>query len=213
MLTETTYQEYLGHLIFGRKRACVAVVTELLDEDIDLHTLYIRLFQRSLYEIGALWETGKVSVAIEHMATAITEHALTLVYPRLFQGERIGKSAIVACVANEYHQIGAKMVADVLELHGWDAYFLGVNTPVEELLTFVEEKRPDAICLSLSIYFNFSHLVDLIKHIRERFPTTPIWTGGQAFRWGGTDIGTLFPDVTYIPSLSALENFIQGKSL
>lgn len=39
--------------------------------------MYQDLVQRSLYEVGELWERGHVSVATEHLATAITESLLT----------------------------------------------------------------------------------------------------------------------------------------
>jgi hypothetical protein len=36
----------------------------------DLRTLYEDLVMRSLYDVGELWEHGKISVATEHLATA-----------------------------------------------------------------------------------------------------------------------------------------------
>jgi len=42
------------------------------------------------------------------------------------------------------------MVADMLEMNGWDGYFIGANTPLPELIRFIESKNPDLIGLSLS---------------------------------------------------------------
>ncbi len=96
----------------------------------ELKSLYMDLFQRSLYAVGELWELNKISVAREHLATAITESLLNLVYPRLFENTPTGKKVVVSCAANELHQIGGKIVADFFELNGWESHFLGANTPV-----------------------------------------------------------------------------------
>ena len=97
-----------------------------------VYPFYNNLFQKSLYRVGELWESNRISVAKEHLATAITEGLLNLVYPKLFEPEqyRKGRTILISCTANEFHQIGGKMVADVCELNGWDSHFLGANTPV-----------------------------------------------------------------------------------
>ena len=72
MITDSLYQEYLACLLAGNKERCQIIVADLLGAAIEIKELYIGLFQRSLYEIGELWERHKISVAVEHMATAIT---------------------------------------------------------------------------------------------------------------------------------------------
>jgi methanogenic corrinoid protein MtbC1 len=161
-----------------------------------------------MYEVGELWEHNRISVAREHLATSVTEFLLTLVYPRIFAAEHCGRSAVVACSANEYHQLGAKMVADIMELNGWDGHFLGANTPAKELLSLIEEKQPDLLVLSLSVYFNLPALLDSIAMVRQAFSKLPVIVGGQAFRWGGRDSLTRFPGVTCLESIDQMEELI-----
>ncbi len=78
--------------------------------------------RRALYDVGELWEQGKISVAGEHLATAISEGLLHLSYPRLFAAPRSGRLAVVAASVGERHQFGARMVADMFELHGWRTF-------------------------------------------------------------------------------------------
>jgi methanogenic corrinoid protein MtbC1 len=184
----------------------------LLQEQVSLHDLYIQLFQRALYRVGELWEQNRISVAVEHMATAITESLLTLVYPLIFSAEHIGRKAVVSCVASEYHQIGGKMAADIFELNGWDGYFLGANTPPEELLRLIQQKKPDVLGLSLSVYFNMDSLCSVLDLVRSSFPDLPVVVGGQAFRWGGREKIEQYPSVTLIPTLGELESFIRRAS-
>ena len=202
------YGSYLELLLAGDRNECSRIVTRLLDNGIPIRTLYVELLQRSMYEVGELWEHNRISVAREHVATSVTEFLLTLVYPRIFAAEHCDRSAIVACIANEYHQLGAKMVADILELNGWDGYFLGANAPVTELLSLIEVKQPHLLALSLSVYSNLPALLDSVAVVRQSFPKLPVIVGGQAFRWGGSDSLARFPGVTCLESIGQMEELI-----
>jgi methanogenic corrinoid protein MtbC1 len=204
-VTDQIYNAYLAALLAGDRAGCTTIVQELNTADIPLKDLYLNLFQRSLYRTGELWEHHKVSVSVEHLATAITERLLTLVEPKIFSGQYRDQSVIVACVADEYHQLGARMVADLFELHGWRGYFLGANTPVQDLLNMIEQKNPALIALSLSIYSNLPALIKALDTVRAKYPDLPILVGGQAFRWGGTDLLKQYRNVTYISSIDQLE--------
>ncbi len=209
--TEDVYRQYLADLLAGRRTPCADTVRALLDEGVGIRDIYVSLFQRSLYDVGRLWETGRISVATEHLATAITEALMPLVYPAMFAAERAGRSGVISCVADEQHQIGAKMVADVLELHGWDGYFLGANTPLADLLDLIEQKQPDLVGLSLSVYFNMPKLTAAIAAVRDRFPDTPVLVGGQAFAWGSVDDLGDFGHIEHIPSLADLEARLEAQ--
>jgi methanogenic corrinoid protein MtbC1 len=209
MLDDETYNNYFNNLIKGAKQECVAIFTELINRNVPVEEIYTNLFQRSLYQVGEYWEMNKISVATEHMATAITENLMIRLQPQLFLTERTGKKVVIACIANEYHQVGAKMVADIFEMNGWDGYFLGANTPSSELIRFLENVKPDLIGLSLSIYYNLPELKNTITEIRRHFPDIPIMVGGQAFRWGGTEITRQFNNIVYLSGIETLSQFIQ----
>nr|WP_319394891.1 cobalamin-dependent protein [uncultured Desulfobacter sp.] len=211
MITDKLYQIYFDLILNGKRFECTKIVQDLLNEDVEIYTLYTDLFQRSLYEIGKLWELNKISVAKEHLVTAITESLLNLAYPKLFrQGERVvEKSVVISCSANEYHQIGGKMVADVFEINGWDSHFLGADTPVDHLLAYIQDVNPDLVGLSLSVFFNMPALKNSLEAIRSNFNNMDIFVGGQAFRWGGLDTIKKYSGTEYIPTLTALERSIK----
>ena len=210
MISEVIYQDYLKALLAGDRSNCSDLVKNLLESNVSLFDLYLGLFQRSLYEVGRLWETNQISVAVEHMATAITESLLSLSYPKIFSADHKGKKAVVSCLVNEYHQIGGKMVADIFELNGWDGYFLGANTPIDALRSMVKDKQPDILALSVSIYFNMNSLYDTLKIVRTDYPHLKIIVGGQAFLWGGTDVADKYPGVEYVSSIIELENLLKN---
>lgn len=209
MITEEIYHTYLSFLLSGNKRECTTITQKLLDQNVSIYDLYINLFQTSMYQVGNMWENNKISVAVEHMATSITEGLLNLIYPAIFSAEHIGKSAIISCVPNEFHQLGAKMVADIFELNAWDGYFLGANTPSIELLRIIDEKKPDLLGLSMSIYFSLPSLEQTIQMVQASYPRLDIVVGGQGFLWGGVDIIVKYSNVTYVDSLTILEQLIR----
>jgi methanogenic corrinoid protein MtbC1 len=132
---------------------------------------------------------------------------LNLVYPRLFDRDPgpLAKRVVISCAANEFHQIGGKMVADLFELHGWDGHFLGANTPVDQVLQYIQDTRPHLVGLSLSVYYNLASLKAGIEAIRGNFSQLDIFVGGQAFRWGGTVLLKKYTATHYLPSLTELE--------
>ena len=208
MITEALYQEYFTGLITGDRALCTDIVQKLLNQGIDLKTLYLELFQKSLYEVGSLWETNKITVAREHMATALTEGLLSLVYPLLFKGGQPKQKVIISCTANEHHQLGAKIIADYFEIKGWDSHFLGANTPLDHLLSHIDEVKPDLVGLSLSVYFNMPALKKAIAAVRNAFPHIDMIVGGQAFRWGGEKIVKQYPNTVLTTSLYHLDEII-----
>lgn len=208
MIENELYQTYLASLLRGDKGECLNIVTTLLEGQIKIRELYADLFQKSMYKVGELWETNEISVAREHLATTITENMLSVTYPYLFTGVPSSKVAVISCTANEYHQLGGKMVADIFELHGWDAHFLGVNTSVKELLKCIDEIKPDLIGLSLAVYSNVPALKATLEAINSNFKDINILVGGHAFAWGGTGVLKNYPGTNYFESLALLEENI-----
>jgi MerR family transcriptional regulator, light-induced transcriptional regulator len=208
---QASYDVYLQALLAGNRTAALNIVQQLIGANVPLKAIYIGLFERSLYQVGDLWESDRISVGVEHMATAITESAMALLYPLLFTSPRRGHRAVVSCVADEFHQVGARMVADTFELNGWDGYFLGANVPGEALLAMLEEKKPDFLCLSLTVRHNLPTMLHGIELVRASFPQQEILLGGQALKGGGREAAEDFPAVTYVESIDRLEDIIRER--
>lgn len=212
MITDALYQKYLALLLNGKRKDCTRIVHQLLDQGIDIRKLYTDLFQKSLYEIGRMWEYNRISVAREHLVTAITEGLMNLIYPRLFEKATADslneRKVIISCAANEFHQIGGKMVADIFELNGWDSHFLGANTPVDQMLAYIQEENPDLLGLSVSVYFNMPALKTSIEAIRSDFKNLDILVGGHAFTWGETHMIKQYNAPHYVSSLDELHTLI-----
>lgn len=207
-MTNYEIKAYIDSLMKGDYQSCLKYMREYLNSDPDFIDLYEKIFKKSLYAIGELWEYNKISVATEHLATTVTETLLNHMYEDIYSANKIEKKVVLACTENEDHQVGLRMVADVFENCGWETLFLGANMPAGELIKFIKDNHPDLIALSLSVYYNFLKLEKTVKMIREEFPELPIMIGGQAFRHGGKEILTEIGNVIFIDDLYYLKKYL-----
>ena len=144
-------------------------------------SLYLKVIQPALYEIGRLWEQGRLGVTQEHLATTISRLALAQLYPHLACRPENGKLALVACVEGEFHELGAHMMADLLEMAGFDVRFLGANVPTSALMTTVRAESPQLVVLSATLTTNIEALRRAIAAVRDAARSRVVLAaGGQA---------------------------------
>ena len=203
------YPEFVNALLAGDRRRCAELTQRALRHGVPVPELYEQLFRRALYRVGKLWERNQISVAAEHRATSIMEGLLNQIFPEVISSRRVERSIVVASVEGELHQVGGKMVCDVFEMSGWDACYLGANTPVRELSRLLRETCPDLVGLSLSVYFHVGILRDMVEAIRAEFPALPMLIGGQGLRHIGPTV-IQDPMVRYVADLRELQRFIAG---
>ncbi len=204
--------DFLVALLSGNRRECSQIAKKYLENEYSIKSLYENIFKTSLYQIGKLWEFNKIGVATEHMATSIISSILNEFFSKIISNNRLEKKMIAACVENELHEVGIKMVADVFEMNGYDSFLLGANTPVKELISFVQSIKPDVLALSLSVFFNFPKLVTMIKEIQSAFPKIDILVGGQAFLHGGLEVLEKYPNTKYLPDLNSIDLWIKDNN-
>jgi methanogenic corrinoid protein MtbC1 len=179
-----TRDVYLQSILVGARAGSVQIVEEALRNGAGIFDVYAEVFQASLYETGRLWAEGEISVSVEHRATAITQFVMASIYSRALPPKPSFpmRHAIVTGVAGEAHQIGANMVADVLENAGWNVEFLGTDAPHAGIVDAVEAQNSDLLCISATMLFNLPNVVRLILDVRARSPNVRVLIGGGAFR-------------------------------
>jgi methanogenic corrinoid protein MtbC1 len=209
-ISQESYSQFIKSLLAGKRADCLKIINQHWEQNVSLKDLYENLLKRVLYEIGELWEYNKISVATEHLASAIVETILNDLYLRMELRENCNKSILTSCVENEYHQIGIKMISDIFELNGWNTYFLGANTPIDELIDFANTIDPDLFAISISIYSHLPILEEMIQAVRKQFPELPILVGGQAFQHGGSEVILKYYKVLYLSDTEGAENFIKS---
>ncbi|MEK8174803.1 B12-binding domain-containing protein [Streptomyces sp. M19] len=95
------------------------------------------------YRIGEDWARDRITVIQEHAATAISERAVAALAVRTRGSARptLGRLT-VACVEGEWHALPARLVAQVMALHGWHVTFLGAHVPTRNSWTTCAPSGP-----------------------------------------------------------------------
>jgi methanogenic corrinoid protein MtbC1 len=177
-------RSYLETLLEGKRRDAGRMIMEAVEQGAEIKELYLHVFQPVQWELGRLWQLNRISVAQEHYCTAATQLVMSQLYPYIFKGARVGAKLVAACAANELHEIGLRMVSDILEMEGWDTYYLGANVPGNSVLRAVRDIEPRVLALSATITYNVGEMADLIQAVRENFADTApkIAVGGYPFK-------------------------------
>lgn len=182
---------YLRAQLAGDRREAVRLLLEDgLGAGVGIDDLQVHVIRAAQNEIGRLWQLNRVSIAQEHMATAISQLSLAALFERATPKAPLGKSVLLACVEGELHELPARLVADALELEGFDVRYLGANVPTGNLVTAVREEQPDLIGLSVTMSFNLPALRSAVAGVRE-VSDRPIFIGGHATRWSPSLAGEL----------------------
>lgn len=146
--------------------------------------LLLGVIQPAQYEIGRRWQNDEISVAQEHLATAISQLAVSHLYRHLECDRPNGRLIVVACADGELHELGARIAADFLEMAGFTVHFLGANVPARSLASMIHKRRPDALVLSAATSLCFPGLRTSLEAVREAAGEgMPILVGGSAFSW------------------------------
>jgi len=175
--------ELLGsHDKAGAVRTAVEAVTS---GAITIPSLYRDVLAPLLADTGAAWQRGTVAIWEEHLASATVRTIVEILYPGVLKAKAevppAGRSVLLACPPEEGHDLGLRMVADRFDMAGWTTYFLGPDTPVDEIAAAAARLGVDAIVMSSSTHFHrlaVRHAVDALKTV---LPDVDVWVGGPAF--------------------------------
>ncbi|SFF90826.1 Methanogenic corrinoid protein MtbC1 [Halobacillus alkaliphilus] len=144
---------------------------DYMEELVKVHSkafLYQEIITPAMYYIGELWEQNKITVADEHLATAICDFSLSRLESELkpIKGKhQTNYKALLFGVEDEQHYIGLKMVADTFKEQGWRVRYLGPNLSMEHSMSQIEKFRPDVIGLSAAL----SYRLPVLKKVLYRF--------------------------------------------
>ncbi|HET7417335.1 MAG TPA: B12-binding domain-containing protein [Solirubrobacterales bacterium] len=191
---------YLEALRAADAPGAYKIASGALAEGMSLSALYQQVIAPAMYEVGRLWEKGAITVADEHLATALTHRVVAALRPPSSVGGPSGAvggmpRAILAAVEGEQHALGLRMAADVLEDAGYQTIYLGADVPTGALLQAVDTFSPDLVGLSATMPESRKLLEDAVARIRKGHPHLQLLIGGRASRSPRIDEGTPVEDL------------------
>ena len=130
--------------------------------------------------VGDGWAGGSLSVAQEHMSSAVFRRVLEwLVGVYRVEGQR--PRLVVATPPGQVHEIGALMVAACAAAEGWGITYLGPDLPVADLLAAARDTGARAVALSIVYSSDDETLLAALRAARRGLPEgTPLLIGGAA---------------------------------
>lgn len=193
-------------------RALRLLLRDGVDKGVAVAVLQRAVLREAQREIGRLWQENKISVAQEHMATAISNTVLSYLYEAARRAPSNGKRVLVSCVQGELHDFPARLVADGLDLAGFEVRYLGADVPTQQLIAKVVEEHPDLVALSATMAFNFTALREAVRALRARLGSVPIMVGGAACSAPNASAVALDADATAaeIPEIIAMAEQLVG---
>jgi MerR family transcriptional regulator, light-induced transcriptional regulator len=179
---QTLLNEYVEALIKADQRQADQLVQRTLLGGATAGDVYLDLFQKAAYEIGWRWQTNKVTVAQEHLATAIIERQMGDLHSSFKPTALKFKTVILGCVEHELHRIGSRMIADFFEQDGWNVIYLGQDVPTEAFISIAHDIQPDLIGVSAQMVIRLPALSNFINQLnRQGLGGIPVMAGGQPF--------------------------------
>ena len=159
------------------------VIDELAASGLSAREIYVDVLAPAMRHAGELWQANRYSVAEEHYFTAVTQRVTARLFSDLVQRRGRGPAVVVSCVASELHELGARMLCDLLELEGYSTHYLGASMPPRAIADFACMREARVLALSASITPHLGALREAIALVRAdpRCAGMKVLVGGAAF--------------------------------
>ncbi len=180
--TDRLALRYLQKVLEGDVSGAVDEVVKATRDGLDVRSAYMDVLMAAQREIGRLWHLGEVSVAEEHLVSFTTQRTMGVLAHTASSAPSNGKTAIVAAVVTNIHDIGLRAVADLYQIAGWRAIFLGADVPMEDLPGMINYFQADLLLLGATLSTQLPRVKKTIAAIRVRSERpAKIIVGGAAF--------------------------------
>lgn len=174
-------REFLLAALEGRRGDAEQLVQQALADGLGVSEIHTEVLAKAQAEMGRMWQAGEVNVAEEHLGSRVVEDVLAFLRARMPRAPGNGRRVVVASVAGNLHDIGARMVADHFEMAGWSTLFLGADMPCEDLVASLGAFDAQLVALSVGQGQNLRATAETIAAIRAHSPDVRILVGGRPF--------------------------------
>ena len=180
LLTQTR-DRYADALARGEANVAQSVIDDAIDRGATPPEIYLSVLAPAQVKIGEMWHRGDISIAQEHLATAITMQMMDRQRQAAKPRTPIGLRALVTPPKDDQHFVGARITADLLIMDGWDVDFFWNATPDKDLAEYLQLRRIDLLAISATMSEFLPNVATTTDAIRRLDPSRPkILLGGSA---------------------------------
>ena len=116
-----------------------------------------------LETVGDRWEAGELNVADEHLVSESVRSRLGHLLADTGGGVR--GVAVLACAPGERHELGLMMAAIALRRDGWNAVYLGSDTPMADAVSLAGRLSARLLGVSVSAAASGEALEDALREV------------------------------------------------
>jgi methanogenic corrinoid protein MtbC1 len=156
-------------------------IRQAMREGAHVRDIYLHIFQPVQREVGRQWHQGQINVAQEHYCTAATELAIATLHAHIMATPRNGRRLVAATLSGDLHVMPLRIVSDFLESDGWDAYFLGANTPAASVWQAVVAHHAELLVIGASMSHHVARVRELLAERPVACAATRVRVGGAPF--------------------------------
>ena len=157
------------------------VIEAAMASGLEAREIYVRLLAPALHEIGASWQSGRVSIDQEHLASSVATTLIGRLGPRFVHPGRKKGVVIVAMPPGERHGLGVAMLADILTDAGYGVLNLGPDTPAASLVAAMRDAGSlAAVVVSVVDVERRPAAGRLLAAARRERASVPLLVGGNA---------------------------------
>ena len=141
--------------------------------------LVTRVVHPLMERIGGSWYRGSLTVAQEHMVSALIRNLLGGLV-RLYEPRRSGLRLLFGTPAGEQHEFGILCGAILAVAAGVESVYLGPNLPTPEIVSITNRLKPDALVLGVVAPGYIPDVAGVLGFIGNQIPPeTELWVGGR----------------------------------
>ena len=173
-------RDYADALLAGDPAAAERVIREAIEAGLGEALIDDHVIRPSLVLVGDLWAEGSISVADEHLATAISMRVVMLQREAFrVARRRAERRVLLAGAQGERHVVGLEMAGSVILHAGYDVRMLGADLPVADVAGAVARHRPAVIGFTTASALTAVNLPAAFDAVRRAIPGIGILVGGQ----------------------------------
>lgn len=183
------YHAFVALLEEEKKEEALFYIMDLLkNKEVDIIELYSNILAPALNNMECKLEDKNICIWKEHIRTAIIRTIVECCFPYIIEKKKElnyseAKTAVVLCPPEEYHDLGARMVADFFTICGYHSIFVGSNTPYQDFYNAIEVIHPDVVAISVSNFYNLVSTKKIIGELRKVDTCSfKVIVGGHAFQ-------------------------------
>lgn len=186
---EQYYNDFMKLLESEDRYECIKFVKKLLDKKkVTVVELYQNIIRPSLENISCKVKEKNICIWQEHIRSGIARTVIEFCYSYVVEESKINSiipkgKVVILCPQEEYHDLGARMITDLFTIAGYEAIFVGSNTPKSDFLAALEYIKPEYVAISVTNYYNIIAVKKYICGIKNRSKDNiTIIVGGSAFK-------------------------------